>query len=197
MTLTSWREVCPIQMQDEIGEIIHELSLCIKFVKPRKTKFGDFRVRINEPLVITINNNLGLTHGALTFFHELAHAICFKKFGNKVRPHGKQWKSIYGKLVLQVLDCQFFPPHLELAITQHAINTKSSTCYDQKLMLALNNGENQGKVAVSTLYAGDKFIYNSQQYEISEKRRTRYLCFRLPDKKAFTFGASALVEMME
>lgn len=198
-TLTNWREVCPIQMHDEIGDVITKLGLKVSFVKPRKTKFGDFRVRLNEPMEITVNNNLGVTHGALTFFHELAHAICYTQHGNKVKPHGKHWKAIYGGLILHVLDCQFFPPHLEKVITQHAIATKSSTCYDTKLMLAINNGlsQNTNKVAIASLFAGDTFEFGNHRYELGQKRRTRFLCYRLPDKKPFTFSAAALVEMME
>jgi SprT protein len=199
MTLSSWRSICPIQMQDEIANLIAQLQLHIKFVNPRKTKFGDFRVQFNKPLQITLNNNLGVTHGTLTFFHELAHAVCYKKFANKVKPHGKQWKAIYGKFILEVLDCQFFPPHLETAITQHAINSKSSTCYDVGLMSLLKKTTNQdeSKVPITSLIMGDKFTFENRGYELGSKRRTRFLCYRLPDKRAFTFSAAALVEMME
>ena len=199
MTLDNWRTLCPIQMQEEIAALIAQLKLHIKFVNPRKTKFGDFRVQLNKPLQITLNNNLGVVHGTLTFFHELAHAVCYTRHLNKVKPHGKEWKSIYGNFILEVLDCQFFPPQLETAITQHAIHSKSSTCYDVGLMSLLKKTTNhdESKVPITSLIMGDKFTFDNRGYELGEKRRTRFLCYRLNDKRPFTFSAAALVEMME
>jgi SprT protein len=196
MTINNWTDITPTSMHADVESLIVDLNVLIKFVAPRKTKFGDFRAYSSDKLIITVNNNLNTYHASLTFFHELAHAICHIKYGRKINPHGSEWKRTYAAYVLRLLDEGFFPMAYQKAITAHAMNVKSSTCYDKQLMqLWTPNVDSDEHVSITSLTLGEQFTYNKHVYVLGQKRRTRYLCYRLPLRKPFTFSESAMVEM--
>jgi len=100
------------------AQAIHKwiLELKIEFIisKPRKTKLGDFRPAYgNKSARITINKDLNPYHFLITTLHEFAHLGCYLKHGNRVTPHGKEWKVIYAQLLGKFLNEQVFPEKLE------------------------------------------------------------------------------------
>ena len=86
-----------------IAKWIEILQIDLKFVKPRITKLGDFRYNYKNGLQITINNDLNPYQTLITLVHEIAHAFVYKKFGSKVKAHGKDWKVMYKDLMLNFL----------------------------------------------------------------------------------------------
>ena len=93
----------PIKTCHLINQWISDINVNIKLSKPRKTKFGDFKV-INNKLYITINNNLNKYSFLITLIHELAHAFVYKKYQNNVKPHGYEWKQTYKLMMLNFLN---------------------------------------------------------------------------------------------
>ena len=48
------------------------------------------RIRLN-PILLLANTDHFIHH---TVGHELAHLVCWQVFGQKVRPHGRQWRYV-------------------------------------------------------------------------------------------------------
>lgn len=192
--IKSWHDVCPKEFQKEVSELISQLKIDVRIAKPRKTKFGDFRVEERKKPVISINNDLGKDHGCLTFFHELAHAFVYRKYRRSVQPHGKEWKAVYKNCIQNVLRYNYFEPEIESAVKSHIANIKSSTCYDAELMRLFLPEKDVEGILLSELEPGNVFKLNGHVFKLGMKRRTRFLCERLSDEKQFTISVNAVVE---
>ena len=60
----------------------------------------------------TLNNYSFL----ITLIHELAHLLTFTQYKNRVEPHGREWKRIYGTMMKDFLTPDIFPPR---PVVQH------------------------------------------------------------------------------
>ena len=93
----------PSEASPYLTKWINELSIDIRFVKPRKTKLGDYQFRNNQHF-ITVNNNLNKYAALITLTHEIAHAYTFAEFGKNTKPHAIQWKENFKNLMLTFFD---------------------------------------------------------------------------------------------
>ena len=119
-----------------INHWIFELNIDIKLSKPRKTKFGDFKV-INNKLYITINNNLNKYSFLITLTHELAHAFVYRKYQNNVKPHGNEWKKTFKLMMLNFLTPNHLPNDILICLSKHLINPTYSSFSDIELAKVL------------------------------------------------------------
>jgi len=184
------------------SQIIHKwiIELKVDFVisKPRKTKLGDFRPAYgSKPARITVNGNLNPYHFLLTTIHEFAHLGCYLKHGNKVLPHGKEWKTIYTKLLEKHLDQGVFPQKLEPALRKHLGRPSASSCSDPGLFRSLSHFDNEPKLFLSQVPLNSLFSLHDTAYKVLEKRRTRYLCIRLEDRKKYLVSGNAVIQRVE
>ena len=171
---------------------IGKAKLQIKYVKPRKTKLGDCRYNYRSKTgVITLNNDLSGVQLLQVYLHELAHFVCFEKYGSSISPHGKEWKRIFSILLQRQLD--------ELEYTQedaHKINEQlknPKACFHEKQnKIALL----QGNCYAEDLDAPDiTFLYKNKTYCTVKKMRKRILCRRLENGKAYSFHPNCIVQL--
>lgn len=177
--------------------LISKHNINLKIVNSRKTKHGDFRTFINGQTQITINNNLNKYQFLLTLIHEIAHHITYKKFG-RVKPHGKEWKTIFQHLMLPFLQTEIYPKEMLPFLANYLKNPRASTDTDVKLSLALRNFEaKEGKNFIFEVQNGQIFIFRNKLYKRGNKRRTRYECLNLSNKKVYLFNQNVEIEIYE
>ncbi len=175
---------------EDVLYFMHSYHIHLKIKKERKAILGDYRPAFNgKPHTISVNGNLNPFHFLITFIHELAHLINYLNHQNRVAPHGKEWKSVFKTLLKRFIDHRIFPNDLEMAIYASLENMGASTCSNPdlyKVLHAYNEGPLQ--LLVDHLTVGDYFFTDKQQqFQILEKRRTRYLCVEVKSGKKYLF----------
>lgn len=175
---------------DEVYRRIVAKKIHFKITKGRKTKLGDYRPPINHPNHrITINHNLNQYSFLITFIHELAHLMVFEEFGNRVAPHGKEWKSMYRKLMFPFLEMEIFPSEIKKVLTKSITNSKASSTSDLQLSRVLikydepNNHKRLEQLEDKAIFTTE----NGRMFKKGEKQRTRYKCLNMQNKRYYLF----------
>ena len=177
--------------------LIKKHKINLKIVGQRQTKHGDFRTFADGRTQITVNNNLNKHQFLLTLIHEIAHHVTHKKFG-RVQPHGKEWKMVFQHLMLPFLQPDIYPKHILPYLANYLKNPKASTDTDVNLSLALRGGIAQaGKTFIFDVPDGQTFQFKNVLYKRGVKRRTRYECLNLSNKKVYLFNQNAEVLLVE
>ena len=175
--------------------LIDEHSFDLKIVNQRATKHGDFRTLPNNRFQITINNNLNKYQFLLTLVHEIAHHVTHQKFG-RVQPHGKEWKTVFQHLMLPFLQPKIYPKEILPHLANYLKNAKASTDSDVNLSLALRgNVSETGKKFVFEISFGSLFLFKGTIYKRGNKRRTRYECLNMQNKRVYLFNQNAEVKL--
>jgi len=165
----------------------------------RKTKHGDYRAFPNGLHRITVNANLNPYRFLLTLIHEIAHYEAFSKYGKTIKPHGKEWKHTFQRLMLPFLNPEVFPNSLLPLLAHHFKNPKASSDTDIKLALALKQfDEPNDKTYVFEVPLGVKFkLYNGRIFRKGAKRRTRFECVEESTGRIYLFNPNAEVERID
>ncbi|MCD8405302.1 sprT domain-containing protein [Tenacibaculum dicentrarchi] len=173
--------------------LINEHKINLKIVNQRQSKHGDFRTFSNGETQITVNNNLNKHQFLLTLIHEIAHHITHKKFG-QVQPHGKEWKTIFQHLMLPFLYPAIYPKKILPYLANYLKNPKASTDSDVHLSLALRDGKAEtGKKFIFEIPKESTFQFKNTLYKKGNKRKTRYECLNLTNKRVYLFNQNAEV----
>ena len=172
-------------------------ELHLKITKSRSSKFGDYRKIAPYKHQISVNYNLNKYQFLITLLHEIAHFLTYKQFGHKIKPHGKEWKQTFGKLLQNFIHPNIFPDDLIPDLQAYARNPKASTAGDGNLYLKLSkHNEKSGTQTkyVFELVPGQIFtLPNGVVYQLQEKRRTRYKCLRISNQKVYLIHQNAEV----
>jgi hypothetical protein len=175
----------------------HKVHLTIS--RQRQTKLGDYRNAYgNKNHRISVNGNLNKYSFLITLLHELAHLLAYEQFGNRIQPHGTEWKRTYAMVLKDFLVKQLFPADIakELHATLH--NPAASSCAEDGLQRILNRYDTKrpGIKLVEQLVTGQQFrIPGGRVFVKGEVIRKRIKCFELPAMKPYLF--SPLYEVME
>ena len=90
-----------------LSKYINYWKVNLVIVPRRNTKHGDFKILSNGVHRISVNNSSNPYRFLITLIHEIAHLVAFKDFGYSIKPHGKEWKSCYQKLMIPFLNSKF------------------------------------------------------------------------------------------
>lgn len=177
--------------------LIDEHYFDLKIVNQRQTKHGDFRKLPNGKFQITVNNNLNKHQFLLTLVHEIAHHVTHQKFG-RVQPHGKEWKTVFQHLMLPFLHPEIYPKEMLSFLANYLKNPKASTDSDAKLSLALRgNVAETGKNFIFNIPFGTLFLFKNTIYKRGNKRRTRFECLNMSNKRVYLFNQNVEVVTQE
>ncbi|QXP74285.1 sprT domain-containing protein [Tenacibaculum sp. HL-MS23] len=177
--------------------LINEHKINLKIVNQRQSKHGDFRTFPNGQTQITVNNNLNEFQFLLTLIHEIAHHVTHKRFG-RVQPHGKHWKTVFQHLMLPFLQPDIYPKEILPYLANYLKNPKASTDTDVNLSLALRGGEAEnGKNFIFQVPVNSVFQFKNTLYKRGNKRRTRYECLNLTNKRVYLFNQNAEVKLVD
>ena len=175
----------------------HKVHLTIS--RQRQTKLGDYRNAYGgKNHRISVNGNLNKYSFLITLLHELAHLLAYEQYGNRIQPHGTEWKRTYAIVLKDFLVKQLFPADItkELQATLH--NPAASSCAEDGLQRILNRYDTKrpGIKLVEQLLTGQQFrIPGGRVFVKGEVIRKRIKCFELPAMKPYLF--SPLYEVME
>jgi len=196
------KKYIPEKAVNSIVELLFsQKGLLLKITKERQTKLGDYKQLNRFQSRITINYNLNKYRFLITLLHEIAHHLSYKKYGNKIKPHGLEWKKIYGNLLTEYLKNDIFPAELVPHLKKYAANPKASTSADGDLYLLLSKYDKQANRLTKYIFEltyGQVFsLPNGTKYQLQEKRRTRYKCLRLDNNKIYLIHKNAEVIPVE
>lgn len=189
----------PEAAQSQIHGLLDDNDLHITVKKARKTRHGDYRKLKNGGHQITVNNTLNPYMFLITLLHEIAHYHTHKVFGNNIKPHGHEWKSMFKKLLLPFLRPEIFPNTILPLLAKYVKDPKATTDSDIHLSLALKSLDPpNNKIYIFDVKPGSTFIAsNGKIYKKGNKRRTRYECVAIDSGRIYSFNPNAEVELMD
>lgn len=170
----------------------------LKIVNERVTRHGDYKRLPDGMHQITVNANLNTYRFLITLVHEIAHLVAFEKFGRSIKPHGKEWKYTFQKLMLPFIRPEIFPNQLLPLLALHFKNPKASSDTDSRLSLALKHYDlpNDKNYIFEIPMGGTFRLYNGKIFRRGKKRVKRYECLELATGRLYLFNPNAEVELI-
>lgn len=189
-------------LPDGYADMVTELLLKhpVKFVvsKPRSTKLGDYRPPFGTTKhhQISVNGNSNKYQFLVTTLHEFAHLETFVRYGNRVRPHGEEWKKSFRELLWPAIELGKLPKDIEVGLMNSVTNLKAATCSDVNLSRILRNYDEKttDEVVLESLLKNSTFVLQGRTFVKGEKRRTRFLCTEVASQRQFVINSLALVK---
>lgn len=177
-------------------QLWHESPFQLKITRTRQTKVGDFTSRrsIAQPR-ITLNHELNPFLFLITYIHEVAHLRVHLHHGNRVDPHGEEWKNSFRILMQPMLNSQIFENDILLELQRHMANPKASSFADTELTRVLRRyDKDAGQYAtLSDIPEGSIFRFQGRFFKKGKIRRTRVLCHEVKTKRHYLVPADVLV----
>lgn len=159
--------------------------------KPRESVLGDYRhPHAGKGHRITVNKNLNQYAFLITLIHEFAHLTNWNKNGNKVKPHGTEWKAEYQRLMQPFLERSIFPEPIAKALYRYMRNPAASSCSDVNLLKVLKAyDQHQHTVFVSAIPVGSLFrMANGRRFQKLQLLRKRYRCKEISTGEIYLFS---------
>ncbi|MFL5810218.1 MAG: hypothetical protein ACJ749_11900, partial [Flavisolibacter sp.] len=114
-----------------------------------------------------------------------------EKYGHKIQPHGKEWKTEFGKILQQFIPKKIFPADVEQSLYRNLHNQGASSCADIHLTRVLKkyDAAKDDLVFVEQVPEGALFkIKGGRVFKKGEKIRTRFRCAEVGTAKAYLFS---------
>lgn len=186
----------PLPALDYCCRLWHETPFQLKVTRTRQTKVGDFTSKksIAHPR-ITLNHELNPFLFLITYIHEVAHLRVHIHYGNRVDPHGEEWKISFMKLMQPMLDPIVFPDNILHELKRHMINPRASSFGDTALtkVLRLYDVNAANYATLSDIPEGSLFHFQGRFFKKGKIRRTRVLCHEVKTKRHYLVPADVLV----
>jgi SprT protein len=179
-------------------QLLKANNVNLKIVSQRVTRHGDYRKMPDGRHQVTINANLNPYRFLVTLVHEISHLEAFIKYGKFIKPHGKEWKHTFQRLMLPYLRPEVFPSQLLPVLAIHFKNPKASSDTDAKLSLALKQYDppNDKNYIFEIPYGGTFRLYNGKIFKRGNKRVKRYECLEVSTGRLYLFNPNAEVDFL-
>ncbi len=193
-------EYLPQHAVKPVANLINRYNIYFTISRKRKTKLGDYRPPVRQPHhKISVNHDLNPYAFLITFIHEVAHLIVYKKYKLKVSsPHGEEWKREYRTLMQIFLEKEIFPEDIKQELYLSLINSKASGSAEISLMRTLrkyDKNKTEGVIHLEELPENSFFItQNGRRFQKGKKRRVRYLCQNIDNRRWYLFHPLAEVK---
>jgi len=201
--MKTYREILekylPVAAVPKIMEWLSNSNVQLNISKRRSTKLGDYRPphRVSYHK-ISVNHDLNKYQFLLTLVHELAHLKTFEKFKNRIRPHGKEWKSDFKDLMVPFLNDTVFPSDLLIPIKKYMDNPSSSTSNSALLNEFRKYDGPKDYLTLDELPMHSFFrIHNGVVFKKIEKLRKRYKCIRTDNNRIYLVSSMAKVVLVD
>lgn len=180
----------------------------LRISKVRTSKFGDYRPpQKNFPARISVNRNLNRFDFLITLVHEMAHheiqiesSPSIPVFGiprrkRRPRPHGKEWKSHFQRLMGPLMKESIFPAEVLHHLVDYFENPRSSTRTNEHLVILLKKYDlPDDSVFIDSLpYDAVFTLLSGKKFRKMEKLRKRYQCLCLDNRRTYLFSPMARV----
>jgi SprT protein len=158
----------PVPVQSIITGYLSGIQF--KTVNPRKNALGTWSY-MKDYHEIVLNNDLTGIQFMLTLVHEIAHARTWDLFKGSVKPHGREWKDQYRKLMLPLLQ-GYFDKFTDNTLTEYMKNPMART----NSSLHIRRLTSEGQLLVEDVPLGYFFSLKSGLVvKKIKKLRTRWL----------------------
>jgi hypothetical protein len=172
----------------------------LKITRTRQTKVGDFTSKksVAHPR-ITLNHELNPFLFLITYIHEVAHLRVHLRFGNRVDPHGDEWKTNFQELMAPVLQEKVFPGDITTELVRHMANPKASSFADSSLTRVLRSYDKHADqyATLSEIPEGSIFHFQGRFFKKGKIKRTRVLCHEVKSKRHYLVPADVLVSHVQ
>lgn len=186
---------------EPVVALINKYKVHVTVTKARKSVLGDYR----HPFLganhkISVNGNLNPYEFLITLVHELSHLLCYEQYRNRVEAHGKEWKNIYGQLLVSFMHLNIFPADIQKALTKTIRNPAATANGETKLLLVLrkyNAIKKEGFQMVAHIEEGSLFeALNGKVFKRGKKRRIRIECVEMSTGQIYLFSALNEVKLI-
>ncbi|MGZ8542090.1 MAG: SprT-like domain-containing protein, partial [Chitinophagaceae bacterium] len=136
--ITQLQDYLPPGTYEAVLDYLRQYKVHLTVARERKSILGDYRHSTHHTNHrISVNGNLNKYSFLITLLHELAHLLTFEQFGNKVLAHGREWKTLYAKMLAQFLLHKVFPADIDAELIRSLQNPAASTCAEDGLLRIL------------------------------------------------------------
>ena len=180
----------PKDFQNYILNKIQSEGVYFRISSPRKSKLGDYKYNYAKKThAISVNVDLSEIHFLITFIHELAHKKCYDLYSGRAASHGKEWKNIFIKLLLEASE--------ELILREEWKELLMKSVNSPKATFTEIHTDDEDGFFVSDLKTHSKFeLKNGRRFQLIKKRRTRYLCTDLNNGQLYSVSGTALIKRL-
>jgi hypothetical protein len=190
--ISALQHFLPPNTLDPVLAYLHHYRVHLTVAKERKSILGDYRHRTHaKNHRISVNGNLNKYAFLITLLHELAHLLAFENFGNRIAPHGREWKDVFGKLLAQFIEHNIFPDDIKRSLLDSLHDPAASSCSDENLLRVLKRYDEKQThlVFVEKMPEGSLFkTHDGKVFRKGEKIRKRYRCEEIKTKKIYLFS---------
>ena len=184
-------EYIPNNSTTYVEKILLNTELEIKLVNKRKSKYGDFRKHPDGFCQITLNKTQNHYRFLITLIHELSHYFVSKYYIKKAKPHGKEWKLEFRKLMQPLLNDKIFPQKILINLHKYFKNPKASTDSDLELAIELSKYDSRelNKKFLKDISKNEFFKYGDNRvFKNLGKLRKRYICLDIKSGNKYLFS---------
>src|SRR5690606_21108023 len=168
-------------------------NVIITLKRSRKSTLGDYRyLAASDTHQITVDRELSPEAFFFVLTHEIAHLHVRKIFRNRIKPHGEEWKTVFGKLLNDSLPV--YSQELQTSIIRHAESPKANLTADPNLWKKLFLVNSDSKMSLENLYSDQKFRLGNRFFQKGEKRKIRYICKEITTGKRYLINGQAIVD---
>lgn len=191
----------PEGFEPMVADLLLKNPVRFNITQPRATKLGDYRAPYGDEKFhrISVNGNLNRYSFLITTLHEFAHLETYIRYGNRVKPHGEEWKKTYRELLWPAITMGTLPKAIENALMKSLANTKASSCSDTQLSRVLRQFDESAtdEATLEELPKNATFSLQGRHFRKGDLRRTRYVCEEIVSKRSFLIHALATVNKIE
>lgn len=182
----------PVGTTADVAAWIVKSNVHFRITMPRDSVYGDYTPAFKgKPHQITVNGNLNIFSFFVTTVHEFAHLYTFEKYGDRVKPHGTEWKEEYKRLMSPYLNKRYLPDDVNRALVKFMSNPAASSCTDHDLLMTLKRYDRVKTVYLEEIPEGERFVLQEMEFIKGKKRRTRYECTEVKTRSVYLIGQSA------
>ncbi|MFN3403885.1 MAG: SprT-like domain-containing protein [Cytophagaceae bacterium] len=179
-------------------KVWYENPFHFRLTRRRETKLGDYRFDPKtKSHTITLNHDLNPYSFLITYLHEVAHLKAQIRYGDRVKPHGPEWKAIFASLLLPLFEKKVIPASIIKPLKEYTENPKASSCADTNLMMALREFDDDGLIYLSEIKMGHKFRLGRKVFIKEKINRTRAVCREIKSGSKYLVSEVALVEKID
>lgn len=190
--ISALQSFLPAGTYEPVLSYLQQYHVHLTVARERKSILGDYRHRTHSKNHrISVNGNLNNYAFLITLLHELAHLLTFEKFGNRIAPHGKEWKQVFGHLLARFIEHNVFPDDIRNALLRSLHDPAASSCSDEMLLRVLNRYDEKETplVFVESIPEGALFkTHDGKIFRKGVKVRKRYKCEEVKTKRVYLFS---------
>ncbi|MEP7251979.1 MAG: SprT-like domain-containing protein [Ginsengibacter sp.] len=185
---------------EDVALYLTDFKVHLTITRERKSILGDYRNRLpGKNHRISVNGNLNKYSFLVTLLHELGHLIAYEKYGNRIAPHGAEWKKEFSQVLAGFLSKKIFPEDIKKELVKSLGNPAASSCAEDSLLRILRRYDvkKPGIYLVEELPANSMFkVKGGRTFTKGNKVRKRFLCKENTSGKLFLFSPVAEVELV-